>query len=160
MTIQQTPGPASAGKGLENSATIESIRFEHHPDGFAIGLAAPRLSWTVAAPGEWQQTAYEIELQSPDGERRETTGRVASSESVLVAWPFAPLKSRETVRVRVRAWAGDGQAAGWSKPAPVEASLLEPGDWSARFVSPAWPEDTTQVNPAPICAMSLRSSRG
>ena len=37
-----------------------------------------------------------------------TTGRVASAESVLVAWPVAPLRSRERRGVRVRVLGPDG----------------------------------------------------
>ncbi|MBN9393290.1 MAG: glycoside hydrolase family 78 protein [Chloroflexi bacterium] len=160
MTSQQTPGPASAGGGEETAATIEALRFEHHPDGFAVGLAAPRLSWTVAAPGAWQQAAYEIELHNPGGGLRETTGRVESSESVLVTWPFAPLQSREQALLRVRAWSSDGQATDWGKLVPLEATLLAAQDWTARFVTPDWEEDTSKVQPAPFLRREFNVKAG
>ncbi len=128
---------------------VATLRFEHRRETLGIGVARPRLSWTVRAevPG-WRQAAYELAV---DGVRPpETTGRVASGESVLVAWPFAPLRSRERATVRVRVWGADGSASGWSAPAEVEAGLLDPADWTARFVGPTWPEDPTRPRPCPM----------
>lgn len=82
--------------------------------------ATPRLSWWTAAP-----TAHEIELD--DGRR----ARVEAGRSVLVPWPFEPLRSRERRTWRVR---GDG--SDWSAPSVVEVGLLSPDDWSARWIEP------------------------
>ncbi|BDZ65084.1 alpha-L-rhamnosidase [Agromyces mangrovi Wang et al. 2018] len=56
---------------------------------------------------------------------------------MLVAWPDAPLDSREsaTVRVRVRGARRD-EWSEWSPAATVEAGLLGEAEWSARFISP------------------------
>ena len=55
----------------------------------------------------------------------ESTGRVASAESVLVPWPAEPMGSRTRRLVRVRVWGngGDGPSE-WSDPAAVETGLL------------------------------------
>src|SRR4051812_7777486 len=113
------------------------LRFEHHAaaqPALGIGAAAPRLSWQLtAAPEGYRQSAYEVEVRRAGGVP--VVVRVTSDEQVLVPWPVAPLTSREgaTVRVRVR---GEDDWSPWSEPAVVEAGLLAPGDWTARFVSP------------------------
>jgi alpha-L-rhamnosidase len=60
--------------------------------------------------------------------------RVDSADQVLVPWPDVPLAAREAATVRVRllgeVWSE------WSGPASVEAGLLAPSDWQARFISP------------------------
>ncbi|GIE98529.1 alpha-L-rhamnosidase [Paractinoplanes rishiriensis] len=117
-------------------AAPTALRFEHHPADqpvLGIGTATPRISWQVpAAPEDYSQTRYEIEI-TRDGIAEVHTA--ASGEQVLVAWPGAPLTARETAAVRVRA--GDpGTWSPWSEPAVVEAGLLGPADWTARFVSP------------------------
>ncbi|MFH8249010.1 family 78 glycoside hydrolase catalytic domain [Microbacterium sp. B2969] len=110
-------------------------RFEHRTDrGPVLGIAtaSPRLSWTVAtAPSGYVQSAYELEIA-----RSTATGRwvVTSDAQVLVAWPDAPLNSRERATVRVRVRGEDW--SDWSEPATVEAGLLAPEDWSARFIRP------------------------
>ncbi len=130
--------------------TITSLRFEHVRETLGIGVDRPRLSWTVKTAAQaWRQIAYEIECSEEDGRPTRQTGKVASDQSVLVAWTFEPLQSRERLAVRVRVWGKDGQVSEWSQPVSVEAGLLQPGDWTARFVTPAWVEDITHPNPAP-----------
>jgi alpha-L-rhamnosidase len=120
-------------------ATVGAVRFEHRRIGdcLGVGVATPRLSWITQteAPG-WRQVAYEIEVADDRGDEVATPGRVESDESVLVAWPAERLESRQRRRVRVRVWSSDGVRSAWSEPAEVEAGLLDPADWTARFVSP------------------------
>lgn len=139
-----------SGKGTA-AASISGIRFEHQRDALGIGTPRPRLSWVVETEAEdWQQAAYALQSYTADGTLREQTGRIGSDESVLVAWPFAPLESRERVQVRVQIWDTDGQPSAWSELFTVEAGLLDPADWSARFVTPDWDEDTGSAQPAPL----------
>jgi alpha-L-rhamnosidase len=132
------------------SLNVLKVRIEHRRDTLGIGMDRPRLSWIVETDiQDWHQSGYAIEAHDADGELMDQTGRVASEQSMLVAWPFAPLQSRERVSLRVRVWGTDGSESDWSDPVLVEAGLLQPDDWDARFVSPAWEEDTSQSNPAP-----------
>jgi alpha-L-rhamnosidase len=118
-------------------AAPTAVRFEHRTDEdpvLGVGTATPRLSWIVPwADAGFVQETYEIELTRPGGASEVV--RVASREQVLVPWPAAPLTSRESVRVRVRV-GGAGMRSAWSDPATVEAGLLRPEDWTARFISP------------------------
>ena len=88
----------------------------------------PRLSWWLP-DGSLRQDAYEIGLD--DGR----AARIESDRSVLVPWPFEPLRSRERVAWRVRVWT-DAGPSDWSEPATIEAGLLEPVDWSAAWIEP------------------------
>ena len=89
------------------------MRFEHHYDeAIGIGVAAPRISWQTTAEPGFVQAGYELEFERADGTR--STGRVDSDEQVLVAWPVAPLTSRERVGVRVRVYGSDGVASAFS----------------------------------------------
>ena len=146
-TIDQAPAPADEASNL----AVAEVRFEHRRDTLGVGAARPRLSWLVeTAAAGWHQAAYEIEALDANDRPRGQTGRVESDESVLVAWPFAPLASRERAAVRVRVWNEDGQASTWSAPAVVEVGLLDASDWTARFVGPDWDEDTSKAQPAPL----------
>jgi alpha-L-rhamnosidase len=133
------------------SISISEIRFEHQREAFGIGTDRPRLSWMVETESSgWRQAGYEIESYDTDGKLRSRTGRVESDQSVLVAWPFAPLSSRERLTVRVRVWGADGQPSDWSEPSALEAGLLHPRDWTARFVAADWEEDLTRAQVAPL----------
>ncbi|HEY0471085.1 MAG TPA: family 78 glycoside hydrolase catalytic domain [Kribbella sp.] len=114
-----------------------NLRFEHRTETgpvLGIGTAVPRLSWQVpAADAGYAQSGYEIEVVRPDAEAE--THAVDSGEQVLVPWPGTPLAARESVEVRVRVRGAD-EWSDWSTSATVEAGLLSPDDWTARFVSP------------------------
>ncbi len=132
-------------------ASISEVRFEHLRETLGIGEARPRLSWKIETDRSgWQQSAFEVELIEPHGHLLGSSGQVASTESVLVPWPFAPLTSRAQAQVRVRVWDTLGQPTAWSDPHPVETGLLHASDWSARFISPAWEEDLTRPQPCPL----------
>ena len=95
--------------------SVTPVRFEHHRDALGIGEPAPRLSWIVeSAPAGWRAASCELERRGGE------VVTVAGDESVLVAWPFAPLGSRERAEVRVRVTGTDGTASEWSEWAAVE----------------------------------------
>ena len=122
-----------AERSLRPTVRIERIEHRSAADALGIDNPRPRLSWTTetAAPA-WRQAAYELELDGAP------CGRVESGDSVLVPWPGEPLTSRRRVAVRVRVWGEhDDEPSDWSEPAHVEAGLLDPADWTARFVTPA-----------------------
>lgn len=121
--MQHSPGP---------------VTFEHLLDGLGIGVARPRLSWTLPSGGTLQ-SAYELEVHRDGTTTR--TGRISGSDHLLVAWPGGPLASRERVTVRVRTWDADDRPSAWSPPSAVEAGLLQPADWQAQPVGADWPED-------------------
>src|SRR4051812_35323193 len=81
---------------------IATLRAELRDDTAFVATPTPRLSWTGESdePG-WLQASAELS----DG--FETTS-LEGRESVLVAWPFAPLTPGESrdVTVRVRSTAG------------------------------------------------------
>jgi alpha-L-rhamnosidase len=121
------------------------LRFDHQPAPvLGTGAPAPRLSWIVPEAGTgYVQASYEVEV-ARDGGPAETF-RVESAEQVLVPWPAAPLVSRQRATVRVRV-AGGAEWSPWSEPAYVEAGLLAPDDWTARFVGARGGVDA----PAPV----------
>jgi alpha-L-rhamnosidase len=119
---------------MPDIAAPVDLRFDHHPGPvLGIGTATPRISWQVpAAPEGYAQTRYEIEVVR-DGSAE--TFAAASGDQILVPWPGAPLAAREQACVRVRA-GDDASWSAWSEPSTVEAGLLGPDDWTARFISP------------------------
>ncbi|KAK5053226.1 hypothetical protein LTR84_002200 [Exophiala bonariae] len=133
------------------SILISSVRFEHHPTGFGLGHARPRISWSFStdegsendsAIKNWSQESYEIEI-AQEGDADAKVYNVNSSESVLVPWPHKALSSRDAVSVRVRSHgkAVDGAGATtkisteWSDPRVAEAALLDKTDWTAKLTT-------------------------
>jgi alpha-L-rhamnosidase len=131
------------------TVTVAKPSLEHQPEPLGIGQATPRLSWIVQTDLQnWLQAAYEIEVLRAD--QTQTSGRIEVSQSVLQPWSFAPLQSREQVRLRVRVWGMDDVVSDWSEPLKLELGLLKASDWTARFVSPSQQDDLTKPEPAKL----------
>ncbi len=105
------------------------LRVEHLDEALGIDTRAPRLSWWLPALARGQ-LAYRI--QTDNGW---DTGRVDSAESVLVGYGGPPLRSTERVNWRVMVWTEHGPSD-WSERSAFELGLLEPADWSARWIEP------------------------
>ncbi len=130
------------------TVTVAKPSLEHQHEPLGIGLVTPRLSWIVQTDLQnWLQAAYEIEVSRAD--QTQTSGRIEISQSVLQPWSFAPLQSREQVRLRVRVWGQDGSSSDWSEALEAEAGLLNVEDWQAQFVGPTWTEDVSKLEPSP-----------
>lgn len=108
------------------------VSFEHlGPDVLGIGVAEPRLSWTL--PAEMSASAdpvsYELRITDGDDSVVATGATGAGGHGVLVPWPTAPLRSGGSRTVRVRVRLADGGVTGWSRASSVEAGLLAPSEW-------------------------------
>ncbi len=128
---------------------IEHLRPAGNPDRprvLGIGQPSPRLSWRITeADADYRQDGYQVEI-TRTGDDPETVS-VEGDEQVLVPWPGRPLTSREQVDVRLRVRSG-AEVSEWSAPVQVEAGLLDPSDWMARFISPVG--GGRIVDPAPV----------
>lgn len=117
------------------STHVTEVRVERRRDGHYADVPRPRLTWLVETDTQdWHQTGAEVRL---DGEQ---VAQLATSESVLVEWPFAPLSPRARHRIEVRVTGGDGQASEWSDPIEVRATFLGEGEWQAAFIELAHPD--------------------
>jgi alpha-L-rhamnosidase len=125
------------------TALISDIWLENRRGGSTIGIgeSRPRISWTTESPEPID--VIELEIRRADGSTEEHTVQHTEphGSNRLIAWPFAPLVSREavTLRLRPRTAAPESPAA-WSAPIPVEAGLLNRADWSVPFVAPSTAE--------------------
>lgn len=139
---------------MENDAMLPrvvDVRFEHYRETLGIGHDRPRLSWrVVTAIPSWWQEAYRVRLLDERGHLKEETEWIISDQSVLVPWPFAPLRSRERRFVQIQVRGKDGSVSPWSALFGVEAGLLRPQDWKAKFITPAWDEDVSCGQPCPF----------
>ena len=117
-------------------AVVADLRAGRRRDGALwVDTATPILSWRTEtqAPG-WQQASTSLRITWLDRDRDPETVALSGPESVCVPWPFEPLESRERVRLEVSTTGIDGTP---SEPGTleVEAPLLAPDDWAARWIA-------------------------
>ncbi|MFK0006993.1 family 78 glycoside hydrolase catalytic domain [Paenarthrobacter sp. NPDC090520] len=121
-------------------ALVQPATFEHLPQAMGIGVDKPRISWKTSAEPGWVQEAYQLSVAVNGGTW--TSARIESAESVLVPWPAEALGSAQRAEISVRVWGTDeSEPSNWSQPSAVETGLLNPSDWTATAITPAWDED-------------------
>jgi len=100
------------------------------------------------------QAAYQVRVADSEAGLAASpiwdTGRVDADQSIHVVYRGPALASGRRYYWQVRVWDGDGARSDWSAPAFFEMGLLDASDWRASWVSPAWDEDLTAPQPAPM----------
>ncbi len=122
--------------------TTAGLRLEHLPNPEGVETAAPRFSWQVASPATGAaQTAYRLLVaSSPEKLAADTgdlwdTGKVASNNTLLIAYEGKPLASGQAAFWKVQVWDEKDQPSAWSEPARWSMGLLKPEDWTAQWIS-------------------------
>ncbi len=118
--------------------TLEDLRVEDMDRPLGVWTRHPRFSWQIRTTDTGViQRAYELEVDALDGSGLEwRTGCVESRDSVLVALSGFDAGSATAYRWRVRCWTNTSdEPTEWAESA-FETTLLDPGDWSARWVEP------------------------
>ncbi len=126
---------------------IEELTCEFRENPMGVDRVAPRFTWRMTSKqrGE-RQTAYQVLVASDAAllarEKGDLwdSGRIASDESVLVAYAGKPLASSHRYFWKVRVWDRAGEPSAWSAPAQFTMGVLSRNDWRGRWIS-ARPSD-------------------
>ena len=145
VAVLAVPAAEAQGAGVE----VRALETEHAVDPLGVDAQRPRLSWQLRSHrSDVRQTGYRILVaSSPERLRRDEgdvwdSGRVQSDRSIEVPYGGPPLQSRRRYHWKARAYDEHGQATEWSRPASWEMGLLQPADWSARWIGmPAVEQD-------------------
>lgn len=164
LTSLALAGLLVAPLGFPHAATITNLRCEYCENPLGIDVATPRLSWVIADPQSEisnvksqstrsvVQTAYQVLVASSDDLLKQDrgdlwdSGKVDSDQSIQVEYGSLspglragkPLESRMRCFWKVRIWftvhGSAVQRSEWSRTAMWTMGLLNPSDWSARWI--------------------------
>ncbi|GAA4083100.1 glycoside hydrolase family 78 protein [Actinomadura miaoliensis] len=127
-SLAAAPAAASAPGG--DGVRVDQTRTEHGDRPLGIDAPRPRLSWRLGSAARGQaQTAYQIRVATDPGRLGRPdvwdSGKVSSSQSVLVPYGGPALKARTRYHWTVRVWDVHGRPSPWSKPTWWETGLLD-----------------------------------
>jgi alpha-L-rhamnosidase len=132
------------------------LRCEYLRNPLGIDATAPRLSWILEstspdARGE-SQSAWQVlvadnltALRADQGTLWDS-GRVASDQTLQVAYAGKGLPSEQVCFWKVRVWDQDGRVSDWSAPAQWSMGLLQPDDWKGQWIG----RDEVEQQPKPV----------
>ncbi|PCH01518.1 Alpha-L-rhamnosidase [Penicillium occitanis (nom. inval.)] len=134
-------------------ASIIDVKFEHYR-GNALGVQElkPRISWRFQdTPSDFQQEGYEVEVSEIISDSQSVLLENIKCNfplSSLIPWPLSqPLKSRQKISIRVRAWDANQYSTPWSERREIEAGLLVRSDWKADRIAAPWGTDALEPQP-------------
>lgn len=124
--------------------TVGGLRCESTSDPLGVDERAPRLSWVLQADERGaRQTAWQVlaassreALLRDQGELWDS-GRIDSDATLGLAYGGRALRSAQIVFWKVRVWDADGHPSEWSPIASWTMGVLDPSEWSARWISAA-----------------------
>ncbi|MDR1170147.1 MAG: glycoside hydrolase family 78 protein [Prevotellaceae bacterium] len=124
-----------SGNGLVPS----TLQCEYQTEPVGMDVSAPRFEWQLHDPKHvrgQRQTAYNIlvassikKLTEPDADVW-NSGKVSSSQSVLVPFEGKKLQSGSAYYWKVMVYDKDGKPSRWSKPARFVTGVLDPAEWN------------------------------
>jgi alpha-L-rhamnosidase len=128
------------GYAFAANIQLQNLRCEMLINPQGIDVTAPRLSWQLTGSGRnIQQTAYEILVASSAAKLAAnqgdlwTSGKVASNESIMIAYKGKALKSGTACYWKVKVHTNNGEST-WSTPAKWSIGLLNTADWKGKWI--------------------------
>lgn len=127
--------------------TVTDLRCNHRIDPLGVDDFNPVLSWKLTSATKSEaQTAYQVIVGLTPGDSGIwNSGKVASSQSVAVAYTGAPLSYGERYYWQVKAWSSQGEAGNFSDPAFWEMTI-DPQEWKAGWISAPTVFDLQKLN--------------
>lgn len=105
------------------------LKTEYLRDPLGIDIRSPRVFWKVEEAQK--QTAYQIRLSVNDSAWEELPAVKTDSMHASLNRSF---QSRDLVCWQVKLTDQDGLTGDWSETASFEMGLLDPDDWSAKWI--------------------------
>ena len=140
----------------QTPVTVKNLRCEYKVDPLGIDVSKPRLSWELASAEKGVlQTSYDLRVALSEKDLTESkmiweSGTQPSGASIQVEYAGPALERQRIYFWQVRVADNHGHLSNWSEPAHWEMGLLEPGDWTAKWITPNLAEDDKKSNPAPL----------
>jgi alpha-L-rhamnosidase len=129
-------------QSLLGAVTPLKLQCEQRLNPVGIDVVNPQLSWILTSDQrEEKQTAYRILVASSLDKLKTDTGdlwdsgKVIANASAQIAYAGEQLVTHQQCFWKIKAWDQAGKPSAWSQPASWSMGMLQPGDWTAQWIS-------------------------
>ena len=134
-------GLAMIGMAAAAPVSVSTLKCEYRVNPLGIDVMQPRLSWQLLSPerGIFQQAYHVLVASSPELLAQDKgdlwdSGKVASGQSIQVAYAGQPLVSEQRCYWKVRVWIDGDVVSPWSETGQWSMGLLEANDWQGEWI--------------------------
>ncbi|MBB3110935.1 alpha-L-rhamnosidase [Paenibacillus phyllosphaerae] len=130
---------------------------EYRINPLGLDVRKPRLSWKIRSDRHnTMQAAYRIQASSDIsfGSPEWDSGQIQSDQSLHVEYAGSELAAQTRYYYRVKVWDSYGSESDWSEVSWWENGLLDTGNWTAGWITPA----ADAIDPDAEEAFLLRTS--
>lgn len=120
---------------------LYDLRTESLSNPIGIDTTSPLLSWKIkSSENGTSQSSYQILVASSESLLNEkdadlwNSGKVASSQSVLIPYGGIKLGSRSLCYWKVRVWDQNDKSSDWSEKVIFSIGLVNQSDWQAKYI--------------------------
>ncbi len=146
---------------LAQKLQVNDLTCEYQNNPVGIDVKIPRFSWKLLSTQQGvKQTSYSIRvgLDSKAIIKGQNilwqSGEVQSDQSVLVPYSGPAVASRQRYYWQVKVKDNTGNSSAWSEVKFWEIGLINASDWSAKWIEPTLPGDSTG-QPSPLLRHSF-----
>lgn len=141
--------------------SVKNLLCEDMLNPIGLDVLQPQFSWQlISDKRNVMQTAYEIKVaeNAIDVEKEKhlvwRSGKISSDQSVHVTYNGKALQSTKKYYWQVRVWDNtSGKASAWSDVNSWQMGLLNPSDWTAKWITTTLAD--TLVGPSPMFRKSF-----
>ncbi|MBK9389578.1 MAG: family 78 glycoside hydrolase catalytic domain [Bacteroidetes bacterium] len=127
--------------GLTTKVTLYDLKCENLNNPEGIGTTEPAFGWKIASTENGSsQKAYQVLVASDLKLLNEkdadlwNSGKVKSTDQIMVIYAGKELNSRSVCYWKVRIWDQNNDYTGWSPECSFSIGLLNASDWSASYI--------------------------
>lgn len=153
---------------VASSFTPASLRCEYLEIPCQIDAEKPRFSWINVPDGNcFNATQWAYEIKITDHYRKTVvwnSGRIISSQSVLIPYDGPRLKPFTRYDWQVRTWDNRRKSSAWSKTAFFITGAFSPSQWKCQWIGAPWQTDepslySGQDFPAPLLRKTFSATK-
>ena len=133
------------------SFEVYDLRCEGLTEPLGIDSAEPHLSWKIRSAKPMEQVAYEIRMASTKDLLKAgkadlwTTGKVTSSDQVMVPYSGTPLSSRQQCWWQVRVWKSDEEVSPWSDPQRFGIGIIGEDTMAGKYIGATYVQESAPL---------------